>query len=202
MPGADVEDGVASVRAMVAIARSAETGEPVRARRRVRGGLMRLGIFAKTFPGTDPAGRAGRGRATPATPARSSTWPAAACPRCRTRSPADGRTRSRRRRASRGRGDRGALGHLQHDPSRPGGARRWACAGWSVLAGAAAGMGDAARDALHRHARSRGPVAPPSRTTARPTAWRDLLAEMEKAAGARRARTASTSASSPSSPTS
>ena len=47
--GASLDDGLAAVQAMVAIARSVETG-----RRRARGcerrRLMQLGIFAKTFP--------------------------------------------------------------------------------------------------------------------------------------------------------
>ena len=72
--------------AMVAIARSAETGRPVAPRRRRRGRLMQLGIFAKTFA-RRPAPRRARPRsAARATPPRSSTWPASACPPCRTRS--------------------------------------------------------------------------------------------------------------------
>ncbi len=54
MRGADIDDGLASVRAMVAIARSVETGERVALASVTRSGLMQLGIFAKTFPGTDP----------------------------------------------------------------------------------------------------------------------------------------------------
>ena len=54
MRGADIDDGVASVRAMVAIARSAEKADAGAARRSIRRALMQLGIFAKTFPGTDP----------------------------------------------------------------------------------------------------------------------------------------------------
>ena len=52
--GATAEDGVASVRAMVAIAQSVREGRPVSLGRSHRAGVMRLGIFAKTFPGSDP----------------------------------------------------------------------------------------------------------------------------------------------------
>ena len=197
--GADVEDGLASVRAMVAIARSAEIGRARARRRRDGAGLMRLGIFAKTFPGTDPAPvlaavRARRlrlhavqhGLRRPARDARRDRPEAVDC--------------DRGRGAVRGRGDRGALGHLQHGPPRPGRARPRACAGWAARSPRAP-PGHAARHALHRHARSRGPVAPPpgqrhARGLARP-ACRD-----GEGAGAGGARTASTSASSPSSPTS
>ena len=52
-------------------------------------GLMQLGIFAKTFPGSDPGDRAARGARRPASPRRSTTWPAPACRPCPTRSRAD-----------------------------------------------------------------------------------------------------------------
>ena len=48
--GASLDDGLAAVQAMVAIARSVETGEYVRLDGRERRCLMHLGIFAKTFP--------------------------------------------------------------------------------------------------------------------------------------------------------
>ena len=48
--GASLDDGLAAVQAMVAIARSVETGETVQLARRERRCLMQLGIFAKTFP--------------------------------------------------------------------------------------------------------------------------------------------------------
>ena len=47
--GATAEDGVASVRAMVALARSVETGEWVGSTVMAGGPVMQLGIFAKTF---------------------------------------------------------------------------------------------------------------------------------------------------------
>ena len=56
-----------------------------RARRRRRGGLMQLGIFAKTFDTRGALRHAGGRARRPATPRRSSTWPASACPPCRTR---------------------------------------------------------------------------------------------------------------------
>ena len=49
-------------------------------------GLMRLGIFAKTFAGTEPGAGACGGRGLPASRPRSTTWPAPACRRCRMRS--------------------------------------------------------------------------------------------------------------------
>ena len=49
MRGADIADGVASVRAMAAIARVGSQRPPGPARRRARAGLMQIGIFAKTF---------------------------------------------------------------------------------------------------------------------------------------------------------
>ena len=52
MVGADLEDGIASVRGMVAIARSVETGRPVALADAEGAGLMQLGIFAKTFDTT------------------------------------------------------------------------------------------------------------------------------------------------------
>ena len=55
MRGANVEDGIASIRAMVAIARSVESGQRVETRRCDGGGLMQIGMFAKTFPGSEPA---------------------------------------------------------------------------------------------------------------------------------------------------
>ena len=48
--GANLDDGLAAMQAMVAIARSAESGELVRLADVTRRRLMHLGIFAKTFP--------------------------------------------------------------------------------------------------------------------------------------------------------
>ena len=117
MSGADIDDGIASVRGMVAIAQSVRTGKAGQARRRVGSGLMKLGIFAKTFPGTAPS-RCCRRRPLPAMPPCSTTWPAPALARF----PSD-RARGRRRRPGRLPRDRGRdrrrLGDLQHDPSGP-----------------------------------------------------------------------------------
>ena len=49
MQGADIVDGVASVRAMAAIAQSVRSGAPVRLADAQRADLMRVGVFAKTF---------------------------------------------------------------------------------------------------------------------------------------------------------
>lgn len=60
---ADLEDGIAPVRAMVAIAQSARSGQPVRLAA-VSGALsMRLGIFARTFAGTGPLSVLGAAKA-------------------------------------------------------------------------------------------------------------------------------------------
>ena len=76
------------------IARSVRERPAGRARRRRRAGLMRLGIFAKTFPrqrSRRPCSAAVRERRLRR---RSTTWPAPGSPRCRTRSPR-GRRRPR-----------------------------------------------------------------------------------------------------------
>ena len=72
------------------------------------------------------------------------------------------------------------LGHLQHDPSRPGGAGGRACAGSACSLPRRAADGHRPRDAVHRHARPRRPVARVIRTTPRPRHGATCSPEMER----------------------
>ena len=159
------------------------------------GGLMQLGIFAKTFPGTEPAAVLAAVRdAGYAAP--SSTWPASACRRCPMRSRTMRSAPSRRLRCVRRSlvALSGTYNMIHPDPAvRADGLRR--------LATSSRGRGTlhSAGHALHRHARPRDQWAHHP-DNAEPAAWADL-AEMEKALGWPSA-TASISASSRSRPTS
>ena len=100
MTGADLEDGIASVRGMVAIARSAATGRPVALADADGAGLMQLGIFARTF---DTVGARADARA----PSREAGYAVAqfnlACLGLPSMPDADPRRRPRRDRRRRGR---------------------------------------------------------------------------------------------------
>ena len=197
-----LDDGMASVRAMVAIARSVASGRPVRLADASGGGLMQLGIFAKTFPA--PMRRRGaRGRGDGGfRRRRSTTWPASGCLRCPTRSPrrrADGDRAPRR--AATGVAHRRGFRHLQHDPPRPGGARRRtapARACWPPPRRRWA-LGSS-RSAPARAIPTTSGAGTPK--TPRPRPGATCVDEMETARRRRRARTTSISASSRNWPTS
>ena len=140
---------------------------------------MRLGIFAKTFPGVEPGHGARGGRGGRLRP-RSTTWPAPACRRCPMTSRDETATAIAQASAASGVAlcaVSGTYNMIHPDPSvRGDGLRRLA-----VLIAARRGDRHRARDALHRHARPGRPVARTIPTTPRREAWRDLRAEMEKA---------------------
>ena len=75
----NIDDGVASVRAMVGDRAVGADGRPVRLAEVVGRGLMRIGIFAKTFPATDALTPCSQPCAAPATTSRNTTWRARAC---------------------------------------------------------------------------------------------------------------------------
>ena len=190
--------GIASIRAMVAIARSAETGARVRARRRRRGGLMRLGIFAKTFPGDRARGGARRGprRRLCDDPVQPRLRRAAR--RCRRRC----RPRRWPRIRAGGGGDAASTlaalsGTYNMAHPDPGVRADGGCAGSRVVIEAAAALGiplvtlcTGTRDPDDQWRHHPG--------NAERSAWRDMAAEVGEGAGRSPSATASISASSPS----
>ena len=118
---------------------------------------MQLGIFARTFDTMGAAADARRPWRRRATPRRSSTSPASGCPPCPTRSPPASPRRSPPPPPNR-HPDRRRLRHLQHDPPRPGGARARPAPPRRPRRRLPR-HGHAARHALHRNPRPRGPVA-------------------------------------------
>ena len=157
------------------------TGKPVRLAD-VRGGLMQLGIFAKTFAGTDAqtvlAAVADAGYDDRAV---QHGLPRAAIDAGRD---SDGalQTASRAAAAADRRFDRRRLRHLQHDPPRPDGARRGTAPAGDLIA-AAPGHGHPARDAVHRHARPATTSGAAIRTTRRPRPGAICSPEMDAAIG-------------------
>ena len=177
MRGADIEDGIASVRAMVAIARSVRERQAGRARRRRRARCDAARHLRQDLRGHRRRRRCSRavadagyrGGAVQHGLLRACRRMPDAIPPERGRGSRRGGARDRRR-------DRGGFGHLQHDPSRSGRARARAAPARGPRRGRA-GDGHAADDAVHRHARLRTTSGASIPTTPTPEAWRDLLAE-------------------------
>ncbi len=151
MRGADIDDGVASVRAMIAISQSAWTAAGFALADVIRGAVMQLGIFAKTFAGQHAFRRSagGAGRRLPGRAIQHGLLgpgsDAGCHPRGRGRSRGGSRPRIRRAACRR-------LGDLQHDPPGSGRPPARPCEP-ARHRGCVARHGHRAAHALYRHAR-------------------------------------------------
>ena len=132
------------------------------ARRRVGRALeMQLGIFAKTFPGREPAQVLVGGEGRRATPRCSTTWPAPDCRRCRKTSVP---VSPKRWRGSSGRSGVSIAGlSATYNMIHPDPAVRRRAMPALPCSPERPHDGHAAADALHRHARPRRPMAASSR---------------------------------------